>query len=303
MNAVARRQAGVALLMVLWVLVMFSAVAVSYAYGLRAEARMTRNQLERARAEALAEAGVARALQVVSAERDLGERYGIPERLRLEDGDVEWTVQNAAGLLNLNTASSAQLSALLRRFGVTPDRAEALGDAVADWRDADDLRRLDGAEDRDYLAAGVAHGAADAPFRHRAELQQVLGMDPPLYAALEPHLTVYGGHQGINLKHASRDLLTRLGAGTAEEIDAYLQRRRAEPRLAQPPLSAELASSGLTGSARSGFVVVRAEGRTAGGARAAIEAVADLGSIRDGVRLVDWRPVPSRPAGEVRDVE
>ena len=106
MNAVTQRQSGVALLMVLWVLVMFSAVAVSYAYGLRAEARMTRNQLERARAGALAEAGVARAMQVVSAETDLGERYGRPERIQLDHGDVVWVVQNVAGLLNLNTASS-----------------------------------------------------------------------------------------------------------------------------------------------------------------------------------------------------
>ena len=303
MNVVAQRQSGIALLMVLWVLVMFSAVAVSYAYGLRAEARMTRNQLERSRAEALAEAGVARALQVVSAERDLGERYGRPERVRLDDGEVVWTVQNAAGLLNLNTASSAQLRALLLRFGVAQERAEALGDAVADWRDGDDLRRLDGAEDRDYRAAGLAHGAADAPFNHRAELQQVLGMDAALYAALEPHLTVYGNHQGINLKYASRDLLLRLAAGSTEEIDAYLQRRLATPALAQPPLSAGLASSGLRGSPQSRFVVVHAEGRTASGARVAIEAVADLGRIREGVHLVDWRFVPSRPTAEVRDAE
>ncbi|MDJ0739726.1 MAG: type II secretion system protein GspK [Gammaproteobacteria bacterium] len=301
MNALTRRQGGIALLMVLWVLVMFSAVAVSYAYGLRAEARMTRNQLERARAEALAEAGVARALQVITAERDLEPRYGLPERVRLDGGDVVWSVQNAAGLLNLNTASSGQLSALLRRFGVPSVRATALGDAVADWRDADDLRRLDGAEDRDYLAAELAYGAADALFQHRAELQQVLGMDPVLYALLEPHVTVYGNHQGINLKYASRDLLVRIGAGTAEEIDAYLQLRVASPLLAQPPLPAELATSGMTGSARSRFVVVRAEGRTAGGARAAIEAVADLDSVGDGIRLVDWRPVPSGPAEEVRD--
>ena len=107
MNAVVQRQSGVALLMVLWVLVMFSAVAVSYAYGLRAEARMTRNQLEHARAEALAEAGVARALQVVSAERRLSERYGRPERVRLDDGEVVWTVQNAAGLLNQQVAAAS----------------------------------------------------------------------------------------------------------------------------------------------------------------------------------------------------
>lgn len=303
MSAVPQRQSGIALLMVLWVLVMFSAVAVSYAYGLRAEARMTRNQLERARAAAFAEAGVVRALQVLNATSDLAERYGRVERFPMDDGEVEWTVQNAAGLINLNTASGAQLRALLQRFGTTLERAEALGDAVEDWRDADDLRRLDGAEDRDYHAAGRHHGAADAPFYHRAELQQVLGMDAALYAALEPHLTVHGRHQGINLRYASRAMLLRLRAGSREEIDNYLRQRLATPALARPPLSADLAGSGLVGTTQSGFVVIRAEGRTAGGARAAVEAVADLAHIRKDMRLVDWRAVPNRPAREVRDAE
>ena len=114
---------------------------------------------------------------------------------------------------------------------------------------------------------------------------------------------MYGGHRGINPRYASRDLLTRLSAGTAEEIDAFVQHRLATPLLAQPPLSAELASSGLTAAGQSGYVVIHAEGRTTGGARVAIEAVVDLGNIRKGIRLVDWRPVSSGTAAEAPDVE
>lgn len=296
-----RRETGVALLIVLWVLVLFSAVAVSYAFSLRSEARMTRNQLERAKAEALAEAGVARALQVLAASVDLTDRYGREERVRLGDGEFRWMVQNAAGLVNLNTADARLLRGVFARFGASEARAEALADAVQDWRDADDLRHLDGAEDRDYLMQGLAYGAADAPFSHKAELQQVLGMDPALYAALAPHLTVHGQHDGINPRFASRGLLLRMGAGTAEEIDDYLQRRLVAPTLAPPPLSAEAVSAGLFGSANSRYAVIRARGLMASGARAEIEAVADLTSLRDGMKVVDWQFAAD--AGEWRDAD
>ena len=302
MNGLAPRQSGFALLMVLWVLVLFSAVAVSYAYGLRAEARMTRNQLESAKAETLAEAGIARALQVLSANTTrLAERYGRPERVRLGDGEIEWVVQNAAGLVNLNTADGALLRGLFTRFGADEARAEALADAVLDWRDADELRHSAGAEDRDYRIQGLDYGAADAPFRHRAELQQVLGMDAVLYAALAPHLTVHGQHQGINPRFASRELLLGLGAGTPQEIDDYVERRQSAPGSALPALSAAAHAVGLSGSATSRFAVIHARGRMPSGALAEIEALADLRSTRDGVKLVDWQF--RQGSGERRDVE
>ena len=206
-------------------------------------------------------------------------------------------MQNAAGLFNLNTASINQLRALFGRFGVAAPRAEELADAIADWRDVDELRHAAGAEDRDYRMQGLAHGAADAPFSHRAELLQVLGMDPALYAVLAPHVTVHGQHSGVNPRFASRELLLILGAGSAQEIDEYLQRRRLAPTLAQPPLSAELAGSGLLGSASSAYAVVQARGQTPGGARVAVQVLTDLGTARDGLELVDWQYLEAAVGG------
>ena len=59
-------------------------------------------------------------------------------------------------------------------------------DAIADFRDPDDLRRLNGAEDADYQSAGLKHGAKDGPFKAIEELQQVLGVDHDLYKVARP---------------------------------------------------------------------------------------------------------------------
>ena len=46
--------------------------------------------------------------------------------------------------------------------------ADALAAAIVDWRDADALTQPDGgAEDPDYAAAGLPYGAKDAPFENR----------------------------------------------------------------------------------------------------------------------------------------
>lgn len=280
------RQSGIALLLVLWVLVLFSGVAVSYAYTVRAETRMTRNQLEQAQAEALAEAGVARALQALSAATELDPWDGELRRFTLAGGDVRWSARNAAGLLDLNTADGRVLTAVFTAYGLDADSAAALADAVLDWRDPDDLRRLVGAEDRDYQMQGLVYGAADAPFAHPAELQQVLGMPASLYAALRPHLVVHGGASGVNPRFAARALLLRLAQGDAVAVDDYLARRRSDPLAARLRLPA---ASGVFNEASSPFIVIDAQGRTPNGATAAIEVVARARSAAGGVELLGWQ--------------
>ena len=71
--------------------------------------------------------------------------------------------------------------------------AVTLSERIADFRDIDNLRRLHGAEDPEYLAAGLAAGAKDAAFDTVGELGQVLGMTPALAEAVTPFVTVYNG--------------------------------------------------------------------------------------------------------------
>jgi len=60
-----------------------------------------------------------------------------------------------------------------------------------DWRDQDELERVNGAEEDAYAAAGLVVGPANRPFIMTEELLQVIGMSYDFYRKLEPGITVF----------------------------------------------------------------------------------------------------------------
>src|SRR3546814_12846249 len=58
-----------------------------------------------------------------------------------------------AGKVDLNTAPQELLARLMRVGGADEATADRVAAAITDWRDADDLRRPQGAELQDYAAA------------------------------------------------------------------------------------------------------------------------------------------------------
>ncbi|RMD62072.1 MAG: general secretion pathway protein GspK, partial [Alphaproteobacteria bacterium] len=170
------RRRGIALISVLWVLTLLSLVAASFTLTSRTEINLARNLESNARAEALADAGVYVALQGLLDDdpertwRTDGTVYG----WRFADGEIRIALSDEGGKIDLNFASSDLLRRLFLAAGEDEARAAALADAVVDFRDPNDLRHLNGAEDFDYRAAGMAYGAKDGPFDAVEELRQVL---------------------------------------------------------------------------------------------------------------------------------
>ena len=143
--------------------------------------------------------------------------------------------------IDLNSANDALLKGLLTTSGGLEDQMAArIVDAIADWRDPDDLKRPNGAEEADYRAANLKYGPANAPFETVGEVARVLGVTPDLYARIAESLTVYSRQAGINTMTASRDVLLALPGVTAEVVDDYLERRRLaiENKLPPPPFPA-----------------------------------------------------------------
>src|SRR3546814_16905132 len=85
-----------------------------------------------------------------------------------------------------------------------------------------------GAEDPAYASAGLAWGAKDAQFDTVAEVEQVLGMTPAIYARAAPLLTVYSGQARPDPNFASGEVLQAL----CEEPTLILDRR--PPRVPSP---------------------------------------------------------------------
>jgi len=137
---------------------------------------------------------------------------GSVARLAHQAAPGEVRLQDAAGLMDLNGAQPPQLAALFAALGVAPQDAAVLADRVADWRGPANLKRLLGADDADYAAAGLP-APAHRPFRQELEIGQVLGMSAALARCLEPYVTVYSGSPTIDVARAPAFLKRAAGLG------------------------------------------------------------------------------------------
>ena len=152
-----RRQGGVALVLVLWVITLLSVIAGNFAFSMRGEAKIARNLIFTAQAQALADAGVQKAWYELSrppADVQRWQANGVAHTFTMGEAVLTVTIQDETGKIDLNTASDALLQGLFKSVGLSEEASVALVDAVVDWRDADKLKRLHGAEEDDYRAAG-----------------------------------------------------------------------------------------------------------------------------------------------------
>jgi general secretion pathway protein K len=226
---IASKQSGVALILVLWITILLTVIASGFAYSMRTEALAARNAIAVAQARALADGAVSRVTFELMRPRGPLETWQADGAVHYwqEDGaTIAANVVDESGKIDLNTASDALLRNLFQTAaGVDADTATRLVDAIGDWKDADDLKRPQGAEAADYKAAGLSYTPANAPFETVAELQRVLGMTPAVFAAVADSLTVFSRQPGVNPAYASRAVLLALPNATPEVVDAYIAQR------------------------------------------------------------------------------
>lgn len=214
----ARGESGFALVLVLWVMALLALSATLLASATNGFVEITRNDAARTQATLLADAGIRIAMHELLRPDVPGAilrfRPGAgATRCRLPDGEaVQIRIEDEAGKVDLNVASDQLLRALFRGLGVDNDRAEALADAIADYRDGDDEKRLNGAEAPEYAAAGRA-GPKNAVLDSIVELGAVLGVSPDLFRRARPFLTVHSGLAGVDPHFAAPALAELLAVG------------------------------------------------------------------------------------------
>jgi general secretion pathway protein K len=237
-----RAQEGIALIAVLWLTILLTVIASGFAFSMHGEAVAARNALSLAQARVAADGAVERVAYELSRPRNLPDVWqadGTPQTWA--EGEVRittWATDESARI-DLNTANDLLLRGLLMTVGgLEATQADALMDAILDWRDPDDLKRPNGAEEADYRAAGKNYKPANAPFETVGELARVLGATPELVARLADSLTVYARQPGVNTATASRDVLLAIPNMTPEIVDAFIQQRAdaLANKLPVPPL-------------------------------------------------------------------
>lgn len=223
------RQRGVAFVLVLWVVVMLSVLLGSFAVIARTERMQSRHLFDATQARYAAEAGLNLAIYELR-KNDPLQRWvadGRPYKFSFGDADVEVSLLDDAGKIDLNTADRELLRRMLiASAGKADDVADQLADAIIDWRDADDLPSLQGGEKDDYRSAGLAYGPRNAPFETVQELQQVLGMDYATFARIEPAVTIYSGRGLPSAAYAPLQALLAMDGMTIEYANQIIERRQ-----------------------------------------------------------------------------
>jgi len=225
---VKHRQAGIALILVLWIVSLLAVIAGNFAYGMRSEAQITRNLVSIAQARALANAGVQRAWFELAQPAGEAQRWKPDGRvwaMTLADGQVQVIIQDESGKIDINTASEALLKGLFLSVGLDDAQSVDLLDALVDWRDADPVRRPHGAEESEYLAAGMTVMPTNAPFETIDELRRVLGVSPEIFQRLVPSITVHSRQIGVNTALAPRSVLLAIPGSSPELVDQFLTMR------------------------------------------------------------------------------
>lgn len=269
-------QHGIALVVVLWTVALLTVIAGSFAYSMRIESSLVSSAVDRAKARSLAEAGIAYAALDLFRPPQLRHftSSGIPYVWNFGGQKVIISVQDTGGLIDLNVAKRELLGGLLAAAGVAEEeKREQLLDAIEDWRDPDDVPRLQGAEDKDYATAGLPYGAKDAPFESVAELQQVLGISPALYQQIEKALTIFSEQPGIDPGVAPLEVLRAIPGVDLETIEIYLAERRARQVTGEPPPPLPPVGGGYLSQTLGLAYSVRAEAKITGGGSAIIAAV------------------------------
>ena len=206
------------LLYVLWTIALLTIIATATHSAGSVSYKLIRNLAEVAREDAVAEAALNRAVLALLDPRPDRRPHidGASERFSFDGTEVRFEIRDELGRIDLNYADTPLLIGLFRAAGVAAGEADKIADRILDWRDPDDLRRLNGAEASDYEHAGLPNHPRNAPFQTVEELKLVLGVTPALFHRVEPVLTVYSGKPLIDPRVASPLARQALAGGNVQ---------------------------------------------------------------------------------------
>lgn len=189
---------------------------------------------------------------------------GTPLACRMSQGvTVALSVQDQAGLIDINASPRPFLEDAFRVLGVPDSEAPALAAEIVDARDENEEPEPNGAEAPQYKARGLPFGPRNAPFDTVEEIGTLPSMTEATAARLRPFLTVY------NAGGALDPTVTPGNAFAGNVLSQNLHQRAAA-------------------SPHQAFAVsVTAFGPR--GARAGRSAILTIGATGTGTGLVAWR--------------
>jgi general secretion pathway protein K len=238
-----RSQSGIALLTVLWVLVVLMVIVFSFSYLARTETLSTLSFKEGMEKRFLAEAGVERGIlelfyrkanlnKVLMEDQAVWKIDGSLYFGKVGQGNYAVRIFDESGKFNINLTPEPLLRNLLRTMGLEGTTLDTVADSILDWKDKDDLHRLNGAESDYYQSMSVPYKAKNDNFDTLEELLLVKGVTREILfgygkqKGLIEFLTVHGGTNKINLNAASQEILLAIPGMGQDMVDEILRYRQ-----------------------------------------------------------------------------
>ena len=286
------RQKGIALVLVLWVLLLLTIITGSFSMMARMDRLEAHSLLAGTQARLSAESAINLAVLALRDPED-ETRMLADGRVYQQDLDgilIEVSAIDERGKVDINATDELTMVNMLTGHGLELIDAELLAAAVMDWRDEDELERVNGAEEDAYLAAGLQVGPANRPFMMTEELLQVIGMPYELYRKLEPGITVFSRAGEPDPAFAPVEALMAMPDITREEAVQFVEERNA--RLPGDDLEVSLPNGLVVLEQGRGVTYsIQARATMPNGVWEQLQATIRLGGNRSGspYRVLRWR--------------
>ncbi len=223
---------GVALLIVLWIFIFLFVVAFDFSTSAREEATAAHRYSDESQGYYLAVAGFERGVYdflhqsparepaADAQQPDLFE--GTWREEELGGGIFRVRLVDESGKININRVDEETLRRVLTHLGVQEPRTSVVVDSVMDWRDPDDLHRVNGAENDYYLSLSPPYTAKNGFFDAIEDLLWVRGVTAEMYygdsgndmsggetgrVGLREVFTVDSPFDRVNLRTASAEVI------------------------------------------------------------------------------------------------
>jgi general secretion pathway protein K len=282
---------GIALLLVVWLLALLAIISVAITADARTSVRIARNLVDGAQVQSLADGGIWWAVaRIADPDRAAHLRPdGTPYQIVLDGHDLDITVQDERGKLDINAAPIEALAKLLGNIGVDGDVANGLAQAVGRYRERQKaLRSTATASTRTPVPTGPQTN--EPPFRTVEDLRLIEGLTPEVYQRILAFVTVYSTEPRVNPMTAPREVLLSLPGIDTGAVEELLRRRAAAASETAPSdtLAALPAAGRSLTWADASIVTVRSTARLKNGTAFVREAVVELGGERP-FKVLAWR--------------
>jgi general secretion pathway protein K len=197
----ANHRSGIALVIVMIVITMFSIMVGGFAYTMKVETKLARNSVFDAEMDWMGRSGVELARYVLGQQRNipnqpydaLNQKWAGAELtngllsditlqgLPLGNGTISVKIVDAERRFNVNVADETILEQSLMLMGLDAAETPSIISSIQDWRDRDEQVRNNGAESDYYQSLMPPYNAKNGPLDDLEELLRIKGVTPEMY--------------------------------------------------------------------------------------------------------------------------